>query len=60
MVECAITYCQQAATQAVETPGGERVHVCPDHSDTFEPIPAAQCKGSLRVNRRYDDGGTSA
>jgi hypothetical protein len=58
MVECAITYCDEPAVKAVQN-GGVRIHVCPDHGDVYDPLPAANGdKGgpSTNTGRHYRGG----
>jgi len=59
MADCAITYCDEPATKAVQN-GGVRLHVCPDHGDVYNAIPAAtpRCSadGSTETGDNYRGG----
>jgi creatinine amidohydrolase/Fe(II)-dependent formamide hydrolase-like protein len=59
MVECAITYCDEAAVKAVQN-GGVRIHVCNDHGGVYDAIPAATPKcsadGSTGTSEHYRGG----
>jgi hypothetical protein len=60
MVECAITYCDEAAVKAVQN-GGVRIHVCPDHGDVYDAIPYTPCdKGGASVRTADHYGGGPA